>query len=166
MRAPHTILERSSRSWRCSAPFSGFSVSRETAGPLSSSLATDALAIGGEAEQRAPRVTGIGTRIDETTLLQPTHHALHGRLVHADESAEKILRELGVLVELHHARVLGRRDVGIADVHLEDRAGALVSATQQVADLLFDAVRPLRRTCAAFGSCCFLATLRIAPASS
>src|SRR5258707_10750491 len=54
-------------------------------------LVHDALAVGGEAEQRAPRIAGIGTRVDETTLLQPTHHALHGRLVHADESAEKIL---------------------------------------------------------------------------
>jgi len=67
-----------------------------------------------------------------------------------------VLRELGVLVQLHHARVLGRRDVGIADAHLEDRAGALVSASQQVADLLFDAVRPLRRTRRGFRLLLFL----------
>ncbi len=40
VRAPitQTILERSSRSWRCSWLLSGFRVSRDTAGPLTSSL--------------------------------------------------------------------------------------------------------------------------------
>ena len=139
-----TILERSSRSWRCSWLLSGFRVSRDTAGPLTRSLVI----------RRWPSVVrlssvrraspGCGTRIDQVTFLEPAHHALHRRLVHADETAEMILRELGVLVQLHHARVLGRRDVGIADRDLEDGGGALMRPSQQITDLLFDAV----------GSCC------------
>jgi hypothetical protein len=104
------------------------------------------MAFGGQAEQRAPRVAGMRTRIDEMTFLETAHDALHRRLVHADETAEMILRELGVLVQLHHARVLRRRDVGIADRHLEDGGGALMRPSQQITDLLFDAVGPCCRT--------------------
>src|SRR5437763_433657 len=47
-------------------------------GAVHQQLADDALAFGGEAEQRAPRVAGIGARVDETAVLQTTHHTLHG----------------------------------------------------------------------------------------
>ena len=140
------ILDSSSTSWRCSWAVSGFSVSRDTAGPLSSSLVTSRWPSSRQAEQGTACIAGIGTRIDEPTFLQPTHDALHRRLVHADEAAEQVLRELGVLVQLHHAGVLRRRDVGIADRDLEDRRCALMRASQQVADLLFDAVGPWCRT--------------------
>ena len=106
--------------------------------PVEQQLGDQPIAFGRQAEQRATRISWIGARIDEAALLQTPHHALHRRFVHADKTAQQILRQFLVLVELHHARVLRRCDVWIADTDLKDGTCALMCASQEVANLFFD----------------------------
>src|SRR5258708_30934504 len=57
-------------------------------------LVHQALPLRGEAEQGAARVAGVGTRIDQAAFLETTHHTLHRRLLHPDETAHQVFPEL------------------------------------------------------------------------